>query len=380
MTFLLLNFCLLITCAFAVSLTYREWPVRRRGTEHAARLVLTAGVTLLLAMSSMEVGGFRIDLRYVPIALITLHSGPVLGALVAAPMLVWRIWFDGDAGIWPVVWLHFLSVLLLSTLMRPWAQRLLVDLRGRDLWLTPLPFLGVGWGLLLSAEGRDLFWSSYPLRLLLGGVGLAAALFILQSRLRLLRLAHTLRTQAHTDPLTGLPNRRQFDRDLAALGSGGHLALLDLDHFKAINDCHGHSGGDRVLRQVGRQLEGPGPGGVRAYRVGGEEFALLAEAAERGALLDWVDTLRGELRRGHLPWGPLTLSAGLATRLPAEAEGTLLRRADEALYLAKTNGRDRLVVWSERAPQTPDAGGEPPAAPQRLQPRHSVWQGLRTTV
>ncbi|WP_104989725.1 HD domain-containing phosphohydrolase [Deinococcus sp. NW-56] len=380
MTSLLLNFCLLIACAFAVSLTYRDWPVRRRGTEHVLRLGLAAAATWLLAVSSMEVGIFRIDLRYVPVVLVTLSYGPGLGALVAAPMLVWRLLFDGDAGVAPAVWLHFLSVLGLGTLLRPWAGRLLGDLRARDLWLTPLPFLGVGWGLLLSPEGRELFWSAYPLRLLLSAAGLTAALFILQSRLRLLRLAHTLRTQAHTDPLTGLPNRRQFDRDLAALGTGGHLALLDLDHFKAVNDRHGHSGGDRVLRQVGGRLRDPGPGGVRAYRVGGEEFALLAEAPDQGRLLAWVAALRGELRQGNLPWGVLTLSAGLATRRPAEAEGELLRRADEALYLAKTNGRDRLVVWTPHPPRSAQAGAESPEAPLRLQPRHSVWQGLRTTV
>ncbi|WP_152550652.1 HD domain-containing phosphohydrolase [Deinococcus sp. RL] len=379
MTSLLLNLCLLIACAFAVSLTYREWPVKRRGSEHVARLVLTAGATLLLAMVSMEAGNFRIDLRYVPIALVTLSNGPWVGALVAAPALVWRLAGTSDPAVWAVVWLHLLSVLLLSSLLRPWAQRLLMDLRARDLWLTPLPFLGVGWGLLLSPEGRELFWGSYPLRVLLGGVGLAASLFILQSRLRLLRLAYILRTQAHTDALTGLPNRRQFDLDLAALEPGGHLALLDLDHFKAINDRHGHSTGDRVLRQVGRQLAGPEEGGVRAYRVGGEEFALLAGAAEGGALRAWLESVRGALRQGELPCGPLTLSAGWATRLPGETPDALLRRADEALYLAKTNGRDQLVVWTPRPAQAPPETGHPPAA-EPPQPRHSVWQGLRTTV
>ncbi|MPY67556.1 diguanylate cyclase [Deinococcus sp. SDU3-2] len=378
MTSLLLNFCLLIACAFGFSLTYREWPVRRSAAEHTLRLVLAAGTTWLLAVYSMELGPFRVDLRYVPVALVTLYFGPLRGALVAAPMLVWRLLDNADPGVAPVVVLHFLSVLGLSTLLRSRLPTLQTALRWRDLWLTALPFLGVGWGMLLTPEGREAFALSYPLRLLLGGLGLAAVLLILQSRLRLLHLAHTLRTQAHTDPLTGLPNRRQFDRDLAALGTGGHLALLDLDHFKAVNDRYGHSGGDRALRQVAGLLRDLGADGVQAYRVGGEEFALLAGAADRGRLGSGIGKLRVRLGRGDPPWGTLTLSAGLATRLPAEAEGDLLRRADEALYLAKTNGRDQLVVWTPRPAQASPAGRPVPTDPP--QPRHSVWQALRTTV
>ncbi|MCP2014276.1 diguanylate cyclase [Deinococcus sp. HSC-46F16] len=376
MTSLLLNFCLLIACAYVLSLTYREWPVRRRRAEHALRLVLAAGATWLLARNGAPVGPMVLDLGLVPVALVTLRYGLPAGALVAAPALAWLL----AQGAFPaVVTVSALSVVGLSGLVRRFRPLPIPAWRPRDLLLAPVPFLGLSWSLLLHPQGQAMFGPLYLLGVSLSALGLLVALGILQSRLRLLHLAHTLRTQAHTDPLTGLPNRRQFDRDLAALGTGGHLALLDLDHFKAVNDRYGHSGGDRALRQVAGLLREFEVDGVRAYRVGGEEFALLAGAPDRGYLTARVEDLRAHLGQGEAPWGVLTLSAGLATRLLAEPEGTLLRRADEALYLAKTNGRNQLVVWTPRPPQAPPAGPARPAAPP-AQPRHSVWQGLRTTV
>lgn len=384
---LLLNFCLLITCAFVISLTYRERTPRFLAV---LRLVLAAAATLLLAMASVEVaGGFRIDLRYVPVALVVLRYGPLLGAVIAAPMMVWRLYFNVDPSLDQVVWLHFLSVLAMSSLVRPLAHPLIEEMQPRRLWLAPIPFLGVGWGLWLTPEGRELFWLSYPPRLLLGTLGLMAALLILQSRLKLLRLAQALRDQASTDPLTGLPNRRAFDRDLGTLRDGEHLALLDLDHFKAVNDRYGHDGGDRALAQVGGLLRSFAPGELRAYRVGGEEFAALLSGTDSAAAIQILEGVRSASLGQPGGWMAetgerLTFSVGLATRRSGEDGAGLFRRADEALYLAKMNGRDRLVVWT---PEQSGAGqgllaqaGPGAALPALVQPRHSVWRSLRTTV
>lgn len=372
---MLLNLCLLIACAFLLSLTYREWPVRRRPAEHVLRVVLAAGAALLLTVYSVPLGQFRFDLRLVPVALVALRYGLGSGVLVLLPAVGWRLLEDRVGG--GVAVLNGLSVLLLSGVLRPHLR--LMQVGWRQLWMAPLPFLGLGLAMLLSPQGRVYALPLYLLGVLLNALGLVVALAVLRGRLRLLRLTHVLRTQAHTDALTGLGNRRQFDEDLAALDVGNQLVLLDVDHFKTVNDLYGHDAGDRVLEQIARLLaEQPH---LRAYRVGGEEFALLADTGSADRTRALVEKLRRQpLQVGPGEGSPLTLSAGMTTRRPDDTPSSLFRRADEALYLAKTNGRDRLVVW-----QAPVPGGSPEArdsqiAPVPLQPRYSLWQALRTTV
>ena len=158
-----------------------------------------------------------------------------------------------------------------------------------------------------------------------------------------------LRDQALRDPLTGLWNRRaleeRFAHERASAGDGsGSLAvvLLDLDHFKRINDRHGHAVGDAVLRDVGQELRAAVRAGDAVFRIGGEEFALLlpgldAQQAQR-RLADLHERFAG-LRPGGLA-DAVTFSAGVASTL---AQGwslsALLAAADGALYDAKAAGR-----------------------------------------
>ncbi len=171
------------------------------------------------------------------------------------------------------------------------------------------------------------------------------------------RLVDLLRVHASIDPLTGLKNRGVFDTSLAATlascartGQPFGLLLLDLDHFKFINDRYGHGIGDEVLRQVGAAIEDT----TRAYdvaaRYGGEEFVvILNQTSEEEARRIALRTLE-HLRLIQISVGRETLkisgSAGLVcVEHNAEApEATeLLRAADTALYEAKSAGRDRLV-------------------------------------
>jgi diguanylate cyclase (GGDEF)-like protein/PAS domain S-box-containing protein len=176
------------------------------------------------------------------------------------------------------------------------------------------------------------------------------------------RLHEQLREQAIRCPLTQLYNRRWFDetlpRELArALASGETLclAILDLDHFKALNDSHGHATGDRALAEFGRLLLAEcGPGDI-ACRYGGEEFALVMIGVTMADGVRRLDALRS--RCADLPLsaatGPITLrfSAGVAECQPREPAMELFARADAALYAAKRAGRDRVV------PALPRVGG-----------------------
>jgi diguanylate cyclase (GGDEF)-like protein len=172
-----------------------------------------------------------------------------------------------------------------------------------------------------------------------------------------------LRIAGMTDGLTGVHNRRYFDHRSQiefsqALRHRYPLAalFLDIDHFKAVNDGHGHQAGDEVLRQVGRVIQQSLRGGDLAARYGGEEFVvLLPRTAEAGAL-EVAERIRQAVadRRFELATGPLraTLSVGLAV-LAGDDLCQLLARADAALYLAKRHGRNRTEVAAAPVPPAP---------------------------
>lgn len=159
-----------------------------------------------------------------------------------------------------------------------------------------------------------------------------------------------LEEMALSDPLTGLDNRRSHQRRLAeavarSRRQGRPLAclLVDIDHFKAINDQHGHPAGDRVLVEVAEALARAVRGGDALARYGGEEFAVLMEVEGADAAEAAAERMRMAVSTVTSPDGDaLTASVGLALLDPAEEGEALVERADAALYRAKTAGRDRV--------------------------------------
>ena len=165
---------------------------------------------------------------------------------------------------------------------------------------------------------------------------------------------HRLATR---DELTGLLNRREFDRILAeeserAQRFGSPLALImaDIDFFKKINDKHGHQGGDCVLREVARRLEKQIRSVDRVARFGGEEFALILVQSDTVGGVPLAERLRESIRSTPFDVGgsepiAVTLSLGIAS-IPRNAVNAsdLLQAADRALYSSKAAGRDRVTV------------------------------------
>lgn len=168
---------------------------------------------------------------------------------------------------------------------------------------------------------------------------------------RLVRLEH----EVVVDPLTGAYNRRYFDEafsrevDLARrTASDFSLLVVDLDHFKQVNDTHGHAVGDKVLAVIAANL----CDGIRCsdtlVRYGGEEFAIIAPATDKDEAALLAERLCQRIRGTDTkcPGGTsiaTTVSIGLATLLPNESSDELFARADSALYAAKSGGRDRVV-------------------------------------
>lgn len=143
-----------------------------------------------------------------------------------------------------------------------------------------------------------------------------------------------------TDDLTGLGNRRRANVLLDSLEDGDALAILDLDHFKRVNDSLGHHKGDEVLHELGNYLRDAVRGADSVARFGGEEFVVVLRAASSSA----PATIRRLLAGWRVTGPTTTLSAGLAVHRWGQSYDVTFADADAALYEAKQEGRDRLVV------------------------------------
>lgn len=160
--------------------------------------------------------------------------------------------------------------------------------------------------------------------------------------------------RAMTDELTGLPNRRGLHRVMATFqGEFAALLCVDIDHFKRLNDAHGHPAGDAALRHLGRLLRG----GLRerdlAVRMGGEEFALWLPETPLVEAREVAERVRSAIERTPAVWGgqtlPMTCSIGVAAVPDTTTDlANLYAAADAALYRAKTNGRNRVEVAERR--------------------------------
>lgn len=181
---------------------------------------------------------------------------------------------------------------------------------------------------------------------LAGMLATTVGIFRIIQRINLLYV--DARAKSLRDELTQLPNRRYFiDTIRKKEGNQVALMILDIDFFKRINDTWGHLAGDEVLFSLGKQLTQLSDDAVMPARIGGEEFAIIIEGkshAEVAALAQSVlENARNILVNGEQP---LSVSIGVGSRKPGEAQDLFIRKVDEALYRAKNNGRGR-IEWAE---------------------------------
>lgn len=209
----------------------------------------------------------------------------------------------------------------------------------------------------LDAKGfaTTIFWIALNFSLILFGVilGLTFLTAIVGDVIR------SLNSASETDPLTGIANRRGFDRVAAPALSKRKstpvgLILCDIDHFKRINDTYGHPYGDTVLIEVARILATTSRPGDTVARLGGEEFAiLLPDTALEGAH-EAAERMRKALELTSVRGISISASFGVAERAPDETLAMLVHRADAMLYVAKRHGRNRTISDPAQA-ETPEA-------------------------
>jgi diguanylate cyclase (GGDEF)-like protein len=221
-----------------------------------------------------------------------------------------------------------------GTQLRPLAG-VLGMVYGLDVVLTPI-------GMLAASEGGYSFLAALPFM---------AVLWLLvherRSRLDAETAAGRMEQLAHVDELTGAGNRRRFDEVLAReigragrSGSALSVCIVDLDHFKRYNDTYGHPAGDDLLQRLVVEWGHALRQGALLARIGGEEFGIVLPDADPAAAEIVIERLRSVTPR------EITFSAGVATWAADATEGALalVARADAALYRAKAEGRDRLVL------------------------------------
>lgn len=183
--------------------------------------------------------------------------------------------------------------------------------------------------------------------------------------LRIASLVEESQRLAHYDPLTGIMNRRAFVERLSselerARDHGGALSfmLLDVDHFKAINDTHGHKAGDRVLEEMGRLIPSVLPPKAAVARWGGEEFVVFLPGLTRSEALLVAERLRGAVEQREIQTDKglslsVTVSIGVADMLRGEPLESLVERADHAMYSAKVSGRNQVQIAAEERRSLP---------------------------
>lgn len=194
---------------------------------------------------------------------------------------------------------------------------------------------------------------------------ISAIMFSAAGLLLIINQTHSLLNMVYRDELTQIPNRRALLRDVRSMGNHYALAMVDVDHFKEVNDNYGHDVGDQVLKAVAAKLRRVSGGG-KAYRFGGEEFCLLFRGRKSEYVLDFLEELRqeiaeydmtardkksrpviqksGEKKRGATRRGGnirVTVSMGLADSEDALHFEGVLKAADSALYRAKEGGRNQ---------------------------------------
>jgi diguanylate cyclase (GGDEF)-like protein len=256
-------------------------------------------------------------LNWVPLA-DRFYSIAFLTVPLAVIPILWRAWALRSSYLWlfAIAWAAPIGMAVVRALHN-------IGLVGWSFWLDNSTILAMALEALLSSLAI-----AYRIRLL--------------SEERDLAIAQELSTRllADTDSLTGLLNRRAFLQQVTATPGDKLLVLADIDHFKHVNDTIGHDGGDEVLRIVARALRAAVPAEAMVARIGGEEFAVVADRTtglEPHAIL-------AALRSSPMPHGlRVTASLGVCHgRLASEDDWkTLYRCADRALFVAKAEGRDR---------------------------------------
>jgi diguanylate cyclase (GGDEF)-like protein len=300
---------------------------------HTNELVIVAGVAMLVAVALIA--------AYDRLPMGVLRFAPFLGTILVGLVVYYSDPADSAAYAMYLAWVLVAASLFLETKLIMVHGLLAVAVYATALLAQDPLVDGIGVRIAMTTG------TVVATALVMGGIG------------RHVRgVMGRLESAAHTDPLTGLPNRRALDgafarelaraaRTKAPLG----VVILDLDGFKHFNDERGHLAGDRALERLGLVLADKTRAVDQAARIGGEEFALLVPDCDTSGGLALAERLRRAVEVEFGGDGSLTASCGVASH-PAHGDtpDALMEAADGALYEAKRRGRNRVMAAGQRSP------------------------------
>lgn len=328
--FMILSYASLLA-GLSVMVPALQLHYRQRPRWDIAGLIVAGGIVVRWTIW----GGSRDDLAYE-----FAYQAPFAVATAASAVVAWRAYRRRRVGR-PLAMIF--ATLAVHFLLKPFAAA----------------YFGSGGSATEYSASTYALFSQALSGILLIAAGLTLLLTVLQE------LVQESRQDAHSDPLTGLPNRRALAGVFEvvrtrALKSGipASIAILDIDHFKTFNDRWGHDTGDTVLRAVARCLEAAAPPNAVVARLGGEEFVVLMSGTPVQVARLACETMRVAVSQLNTGPSAVTVSVGLSEIGPHAVElPEALRAADTALYRAKAKGRNRTSVFGPNSDE--DAEGLP---------------------
>lgn len=350
---IIFHLALLTSLTFGWSLLIKNSRASRQSVHHQ---LLELGMAILTSLVLMHYPiqlseGFLIDLRMVPISLIGLRYGLPQALLASIPAALYRMYLGG-IGVLPAM-VSLGSLLLVIGAAWMWARHQQKNLQ--DVKFMPwVLFLNMIPGILMLPAGLTLLWKVFPVLYLGSVLTLFLCISVLNTRQKQLRANEEVSQDSLTDPLTGLNNRRGLEQDAVQFYGGNHVLTLDVDHFKSINDRFGHQVGDDVLSTLGTVIRESLGSQHRAYRLGGEEFVVVLRNKTEKQAMRWAEDIRAaftervEMVHRTVPVA-ITVSAGLTRMAAGEGFHAALSRADELLYQAKSQGRNRTCQGEAQA-------------------------------
>ena len=367
---------LLALMAIAFGVVERQaWPrIVRSGVQG---LIFGVGaIAAIMAPARLGVG-VMVDARGIIIGFAAAFGGWPAALVAVVIGAGYRVWLGGMGALPGAAGIVLAGVLGLSWryLLRPKTSLKARHLVVLGLVVSCYLLTGLGMGYaslwaLLSLIGPYMVSTSVVGAVLLG-------LFV-ERELRQIDREQQWKMRALTDPLTGLPNRRGFERGMEGMrtpDTQSALMAIDLDHFKVINDTHGHAAGDYVLQKVAMVLRGSLRNRDLLSRLGGEELAVLLPETDAALARVIGERLRRAIDEMEVLWDGktvhVTASIGVATGPGTLPMVDLFEMADLALYSAKHSGRNRVVFAGEEPLQATqlDMIEEPKVFVDRRQPR-----------
>ena len=327
------------------------------------------GAALSIANAVELAPGLRIDPRAVVLVLAAPFGGTAAGVLAALITTAVRLAIAGTGALPGVA--NIVATASIGIAFHHWIGRKSGVVRDRHLLLLGLlsnvPLLFI---LAVPVENAaDLFLGTIGPMTIADTLGVLLLGRFLNNVRAFLHSAQTLETEANSDPLTGLSNRRgmerQADRIIASARDSGEpisLLVIDIDRFKAINDRYGHDVGDIVLKEVAEVVRATVRKSDAIARFGGEEIVVLLPALAADPASRMAERIRRAVQqqvgRGEPHEVTVTVSVGVATRAGWSLSFTdLFRSADQALYRAKRSGRNQVATQSAGPAEVSPVGG-----------------------